>query len=791
MEAEVLDRIPGPPPLRKYKSGPPGRADVFRPPVCPDGHVGRIRIDRVQQNGPFFTRIGYRCVRRDWDAEAGHWTIKRHRFIERTPADPLPRRHPTHEHSYSSDTCPICEHTYAPDEGPRTGRAFVFSAVEIASLLTSVGQGQSIRKATAQARRDALRWRAPTKPHRRTQSRSSLPDWPDEPPPEEDEGTAYAEIGQESTSEEPPWVAAWPSDELSETIGRDRRAKRRQRAAWVLPTPLPDPVEMVGDERFLSRSAATGAEYVDVFGPAVAAPFRREIWPDVMIIDSQPLRRRTVVGADTNARVASDFLCEVFGVVDGLTSEIVAFYPAGGKDQESVKEVFASRRGRPTWIVTDGDPAMPRAIEDAFPAAVHYRCEGHLRMDAQEAAAADRIVDLSVQDAILNCQRTPAHWKALKAALETHAPGQRGILCRWIERNEDLVLHQYELRQRFPDKPHSTGALEPRLTAVRSALAERKFSLRNRRRLGVVLDLMRLEMAHLARPEQYRLLIRRRLEELRSGPIDWRSHWDPMVIDEYGGRRFANSLVAYRDWARGRNTLIRDDKARSDSAARKVRLFADALAQNVADGGDSAGRARRQTPRATTVRPGDMVSDIPEMMRFWDSSKNVGLDSRLIPAQSRTPIDWVCREHEAGDPNGRWPGHLHEWRQSATLRSVRNPGCRFGMRRAACPGNSLRVTHPRLARDEEWDYETNDAAGVTPDGVLHGSKAAVSWLCRRHGPYPMEIHRRAHSGQGCSTCSEEKAEAARQETLAAARRGRYALAKEVRARRAENDKNPS
>ena len=135
--------------------------------LCPDGHVGRIRIDRVVASwGPFFTRVGYRCVYRAWDAERSLWVIRRHRFTERSADDPLPRRHPTHAHSYSSDACPICEHTYAPDDGPRAGRNFVFYVTEIAAVLIAVGVRALLTGvATEQAR--ARRPPVSTRPHGR------------------------------------------------------------------------------------------------------------------------------------------------------------------------------------------------------------------------------------------------------------------------------------------------------------------------------------------------------------------------------------------------------------------------------------------------------------------------------------------------------------------------------------------------------------------------------------------------------------------------------------------------
>jgi len=280
--------------------------------------------------------------------------------------------------------------------------------------------------------------------------------------------------------EEPDWLDDAPfSDEppddceLAET---PRGASGGRPSGWRRRRfdPPADPRKMVGDKRFLSRSFATAAEYVDVFGPVVTAPHRRDIWPDVMVVDSLPLRRRTRADTNENARGSSDFLCEIVAVVDGTDRELISLYPADGKDRESLKEVFATKKGSPSWIVTDGDPAAPFAIEAAFPNAIHYRCEDHLRKDVEEAAKADRITNSGVLVAIENAQRSPAHWEALKATVEAHVPAGLPRLRDWIRRNDDLVLHQCVLRQEHPDKPRSSGSVEnhlarasPRMAAVR------------------------------------------------------------------------------------------------------------------------------------------------------------------------------------------------------------------------------------------------------------------------------------------------------------------------------------
>ena len=341
-------------------------------------------------------------------------------------------------------------------------------------------------------------------------------------------------------------------------------------------------------------------------------------------------------GADKD-RVASDFLCEVFAVQDGIGKDLILLYPTGTKDQESIKEVFAQKSGKPKWIVTDGDSAMPRAIRDAFGEdVIHYRCEEHLRDDAKGFAKKDGVVDPEVLWAIEQAQYTPAHWERLKAVVAAKVDPGGHRLRKWIADNESLVLHQCELRRLHPRYPRSTGGPENALTKVRHDLNPRRASLRNRRRLLAVLDLMRVAYIHKARPERYARIVREQLEAGRHSSVDWDSHWDRMVKDKRGRRRLANSLIEYRDLSRGRNALAREIESRAATAARTAAVVEHAFAQAVADGGQPSGRVlRTASTKDTFAAPGDKVADVPSMLALWDFTKNAGIDPSTIAAQGQ------------------------------------------------------------------------------------------------------------------------------------------------------------
>jgi len=70
---------------------------------------------------------------------------------------PVAVRQPTGHHPDAGAACPACEHVYARHEGIPTGRDFVFGHAEIARLLVRVGEGMSLRAASADLRQHVLR----------------------------------------------------------------------------------------------------------------------------------------------------------------------------------------------------------------------------------------------------------------------------------------------------------------------------------------------------------------------------------------------------------------------------------------------------------------------------------------------------------------------------------------------------------------------------------------------------------------------------------------------------------
>ena len=117
-------------------------AEIQARPACPQGHPGRVyRHGRQVRTDGAYSRPRFRCVPSDGQPK--------HTFT-------VPRRQPAHGHPHGL-ICSSCERDYGPGDGPRTPRRYTQTVIEVASLLASIGRGDSLRLASRDARTAAQR----------------------------------------------------------------------------------------------------------------------------------------------------------------------------------------------------------------------------------------------------------------------------------------------------------------------------------------------------------------------------------------------------------------------------------------------------------------------------------------------------------------------------------------------------------------------------------------------------------------------------------------------------------
>lgn len=249
----------------------------------------------------------------------------------------------------------------------------------------------------------------------------------------------------------------------------------------------------------------TVGSYIDAFAPVIIKAHRPARWPEAIAIDSLPLRKRRFRHGQPQSVNAG----EVMVAIDHSASPTrpILSRILGGKDGESWADFLASLPEAPRWVVADKDWGIEWAVEQAWPNAILYNCDEHLRRNARTKALEDGIpkwrktadappdlviVQQEEEDdrhwppvrrryhelhpvwgAVLTCLISPEHWEKFKAIVEDEVPAHKMALRTWIADNEALVLHQCDLRLRYPTMPTSTGQAETFLEIVRRAFAGR------------------------------------------------------------------------------------------------------------------------------------------------------------------------------------------------------------------------------------------------------------------------------------------------------------------------------
>ena len=146
------------------------------------------------------------------------------------------------------------------------------------------------------------------------------------------------------------------------------------------------------------------------------------------------------------------------------------------------------------------------------------------------------------------------------------------------------------------------------------------------------------------------------------------------------------------------------------------------------------------------VQPGvtDLFTLVPELKRYYDYSKNQGIDPTLIGVGSREEIHWKC------------PDCKREWAAPVNTRLVKEGGVYRAKQCRNCYLTDSERYTPVSARPDLvrfWDYERNTAdINLTPSY----SEVEVHWRCKRCNYRWESSPRDRLRGSGCSCCDTGK-----------------------------------
>lgn len=722
------------------------RRDVGERPACADHPGSRVYIDRHvrRSSNGFYGDIAFRCIH-----AGGKHLLTRPLLGPRTM---------TEQHPAAGRACPNCGQDHGAAAGQTVGRNYTYSVLEQARALVRVGRGDEYRKIAQTVHREALRCKMPPRPVCRGRA----------------------------------WL---PRADAIDPKARRTRSKDYRYDVAREPGSLSGPY---------SVSATVVTSWVDVLAPAVLEAYAPTALPPVLAIDSLPIKRRShAVDPGTGAVEAipgGERNGEVMAVVDASVSpgQALALILEGSKDHQAWLRTFARLPAgdAPVWVVADLDNAIELAVTTAWPDAVLYRCEEHLRKRMRVALGLDGVpAKLSVEEAerlgvdvpekarvlkrrgwvesvehplfrlVGGSVTAPHRWERLKRGVDKWLPDGGEAIRAWMAENEAALLGQMALRKANPDRPFSTGAAEGLLRRVETTIAKRGEFYANANRLSLVLGLMRLEALGLADEVRYSELIARWVEDRRGAGADWRSPRDVLgtsSIDDMIERAIETNLLelARREHDLGtRNALVQRKSAEVDPARVAAGLEPTKAGRVLrADGGHTYYR----------VKPGSTIADIPEIASQWRPELNEGKRAEDVAAGAGFEATWACAAHEASH------GHLHIWRRRVIDRTTSRTMCPYCAGKLACPARCLPAQYAELMR--EWDWERN--AAIDPDRLLPGSNLKVWWRCgvEGHDPFLQRIAGRTKQHSRCPQCfrGERKTKSVA-EARAARQRGRELL----------------
>ena len=135
----------------------------------------------------------------------------------------------------------------------------------------------------------------------------------------------------------------------------------------------------------------------------------------------------------------------------------------------------------------------------------------------------------------------------------------------------------------------------------------------------------------------------------------------------------------------------------------------------------------------------DLASQYPELVKEWDTEKNLPALPSEVSAGSKRLVWWKCSRG-------------HSWRAQIKSRTS-GCGCPVCAGKTVIPGdNDLATLYPALAA--EWNREKNGA--LTPQQVPAGTTRKVWWECGRGHVWKASIAQRTRQGAGCPVCAGQR-----------------------------------
>lgn len=237
----------------------------------------------------------------------------------------------------------------------------------------------------------------------------------------------------------------------------------------------------------------TVAEWMADFVPVVTARHQESEWPAVLVLDSTRF-----IWKNPRTGVSYD-LFSVLGAygydANGERGRLWKLWASPSNDGDAWDEFLALMPGKPLSVVCDRDLGIIGAVQRRWGTGVTngvslHLCEYHLLAKGRNALRKDGFEYEDRTWELLHASlQSRAGWDAFEAAVmaDPDAPHAQRWVTHWMKR----MRAQTTRRPSIPPV-YGNGAIEAPMTRVRSVLEPRRWTFRNRARMNLLLELVRL-----------------------------------------------------------------------------------------------------------------------------------------------------------------------------------------------------------------------------------------------------------------------------------------------------------
>ncbi|MBB2994287.1 hypothetical protein [Paeniglutamicibacter cryotolerans] len=309
------------------------------------------------------------------------------------------------------------------------------------------------------------------------------------------------------------------------------------------------------------------------FVPVVAAAQAPVRWPAILVLDSKTFWWHAA--GEFTDRTALYTVLAAYGYDrNGKNGQLWRLEAHPARTTAAWGEFLDRFPGTPLSIVADEDPGIRAAIIKRWGALFwlerYHACEHHLY--ASGRATLEQTVGSGVLRDLFHGALNDIHrWDAFETAVQ-----ESGLLAiqTWVGGHGQQIRRQAGRREAIAPI-YTNGALESVFVRVKKCIGDRALSLRNRARLNLLLELMRLRELRADNAGDYAMAIRAHLLANQGHPQRrYRDICDRRVTPD--GRKAENSL-----WSAAAQLRL---QARAEVKAAARRRIADGPSATEIDG---------------------------------------------------------------------------------------------------------------------------------------------------------------------------------------------------------------